>query len=253
VAAEDEAAELAEAAHGDGALLAALLARRLTGEPLAWVTGATTFCGRRLRIAGGVYVPRWQSEVVAERAATVLGPSGRAVDLGTGSGAIARVLMDRRPGAAVVGVDRDPVAAACARRNGVPTVVADLVAALSPAWRGTLDVLVAVLPYVPTAALGSLPREARHEPPGALDGGDDGLAVVRRVIDEAPRWLTGGGRLLLELGGDQPQSVAGDLAAAGLELVDVLVDPDGDPRGVEARRHPPERIRSSGRRRARAA
>ncbi len=237
MAADEEAAELIEAAGGDEACLADLVDRRLAGEPLAWITGVTAFCGRAVRVGPGVYVPRWQSEVLAERAAALLGPAGRALDLGTGSGALARVLMDRRPGAAVIGVDVDPCAAVWAARNGVPAIVADLFEAIGPAWLDTLDVVVAVLPYVPTAALAYLPRDViRFEPARALDGGEDGLGLVRRIVAEAPRWLRPGGSLLLELGGDQHERVVADLEAAGLEHVAVLADPDGDPRGVEARR-----------------
>ena len=114
VAAEEEAEELAAAALEDVELLGALVDRRTTGEPIAWITGTSVFCGRSVTVTPGVYVPRWQSERLAERAAALLPPEGRAIDLGTGSGAIACVLLDRHPAASVLGTESDPVAAQCA-------------------------------------------------------------------------------------------------------------------------------------------
>ena len=115
VAAPDEAAELTARAGGDAGLLGALLRRRLTGEPLAWVTGSTTFCDLAVRVDPGVYVPRWHSEQLARRAVTLLPATGTAVELCTGSGAIARTLMAARPGARVLATDLDERAVACAR------------------------------------------------------------------------------------------------------------------------------------------
>ena len=102
IAAEEEAAELLERAAGDAPLLDALVARRLTGEPLAWITGFVDFCGRRLRVDPGVYVPRWQTELVAARAVDRLPAAGVAVDLCTGCGAVAATLRAARPAATVI-------------------------------------------------------------------------------------------------------------------------------------------------------
>ena len=107
VAPDEEAAELLEAAAGDAATLDALVERRLTGEPLAWITGQVEFCGLKIAIHEGVYVPRWHTELVAERAAERLPEHGAAIDLCTGSGAIAKVLMTRRPQARVTASDLD--------------------------------------------------------------------------------------------------------------------------------------------------
>ena len=162
VAAVEEAGELL-AADPDGPALEAWLRRREQGEPLAWLTGTTLFCGRRLHIAPGVYVPRPQTEDLARRAAVLLPDRGRAVDLCTGSGAVAAHLRAQVPTAAVIGIDVDPLAAACARRNGVPSVVADLAECL----RGGAgcDLVTAVTPYVPTDELRLLPADVlRHEP-----------------------------------------------------------------------------------------
>jgi release factor glutamine methyltransferase len=234
IAPEEEVAELATAARGDGDVMKALVERRTTGEPLAWITGKTEFCGCSVEVSPGVFVPRWQSEQLAIRAAELLPPSGRAVDLGTGSGAIARVLMDRRPRASVIGTESDPIAAECARRNGVTVSEGDLFQKVPQAWKGTIDVVVAVLPYVPTGEIPFLARDVREfEPLSALDGGEDGLAVVRRVIAELPHWLAARGRALLEVGGDQPRILTPILEKARLEVVQVIFDEDGDARGIE--------------------
>ncbi len=235
VAPEEEASELASASDGDDQLLAALVERRSTGEPLAWITGTAEFCGRVVAVLPGVYVPRWQSEPLAERAAELLPSGGRAIDLGTGSGAIALVLLDRRPTALVLGTERDPVAASCARQNGVAVVEGDLFEGIPEPWKGTVDVIVAVLPYVPTDELGYLPRDVRDfEPRTALDGGDDGLVVVRRAVTEARPWLRPGGYLLLEIGGAQPAALVPTLEEAPFGAIRVIRDADGDVRGVEA-------------------
>src|SRR2546422_10236565 len=108
IAAEEETAELLRCAAGDTQVLDSLIARRLTGEPLAWITGRTSFCNLEIRVDPGVYVPRWHSEALARRAAERLQANGTAIDLCTGSGAIAQTVMSRRPGARVVGSDIDP-------------------------------------------------------------------------------------------------------------------------------------------------
>lgn len=233
--AKEEVEELAAAALGDAEVLAALVERRTTGEPLAWITGKVVFCGCSVAVAPGVYVPRWQSEPLAERAAELLPPHGRAIDLGTGSGAIACVLRDRRPGAAVLGTEIDLVAAQCARGNGVTVADGDLFEHVPASWKGRVDVIVAVLPYVPTVEIAYLPRDVRtFEPASALDGGDDGLAVLRRAVSGARAWLGDGGHVLFEIGGDQPDALIPILQAAGFGKVGVMSDADGEPRGVEA-------------------
>jgi release factor glutamine methyltransferase len=236
VAADAEAAELLAVAR-DGAHLDELVARRTRGEPLAWVVGSVEFCGLRLRVRPGVYVPRWQTEPLARRAAAVLPEGGVGVDLCTGAGAIACVLRAASPSATVVATDIDPAAVACARENGVDARVGDLDGPLPTALLGTVDVLTAVVPYVPTDELHLLPRDVvAYEPRHALDGGDGGLRLLWATIERAPRWLRPGGWLLLELGGDQARAATGRLDAAGFDHVAVLRDDDGDDRGIEARR-----------------
>ena len=237
VAADEEADELLAAAGGDAARLDALVARRLTGEPLAWITGTTTFCGLEIHVEPGVYVPRWQTEALVRRAAERLPADGAAIDLCTGSGAIAKTLMALRPRARVVAADVDERAVACARANGVDAYHGDLFAPLPRELEGSVDVVVAVVPYVPTPDLPLLQRDTlTFESPLSYDGGGDGTAILRRVIAESLRFLRPGGALLLELGAGQPELLADDLERAGYADVTVLVDEDGDVRGIEATR-----------------
>jgi release factor glutamine methyltransferase len=235
VAAEEEAEELISAAPDD-TTLESLVARREQGEPLAWITGRTEFCGFDVLVDAGVYVPRRQTEELARRAATLLAGSGcgaRVVDLCTGSGAVAMVLAAMVPGARVVAVDSDLRAARCATRNGVAAVLGDLEGSFIP---GTFDLVTAVAPYVPTADLRFLPRDVqRFEPRSALDGGIDGLDLVRRVIASAAELLLPGGSLMTELGGHQDQLVIPVLDANGFDPVDIWRDDEGDLRGVVAR------------------
>jgi len=235
VAPEEEALELAAAAAGDDTLLERLVARRLTGEPLAWITGTVRFCDVDVQVDPGVYVPRWHSEGLARRAAERLPDRGLAVDLCTGSGAVARVMAARRPAARVLATDADPAAVACARTNGVQALAGDLFEPLPAALAGTVDVVAGVVPYVPEGELGLLQRDTlTFETALPYDGGPDGTGVLRRAIAESPRFLREGGTLLLELGRGQPELLAGDLVRHGFTGVSVLRDDAGDVRGVEA-------------------
>ena len=240
VAPHAEADELIRAATAGAGPLATLVARRVRGEPLAWITGSTSFGGLRIAVDPGVFEPRPLSEVLAERAASRLPADGIAIDLCTGSGAVAAVLADRHPGATVLATDIDPTAVACARRNGVAARLGDLFEPVPDDLRGRVDLVTAVTPYVPSDELHLLPRDVQaYEPRVALDGGAEGLAVSRRVVDDAGRWLRPGGVLLFEVGGDQAASLASHLAAAGFGVVDVH-DDDGWPRIVEAVLEPAE-------------
>jgi release factor glutamine methyltransferase len=236
VAAEEDADDLIAAAGGDSERLDVLVTRRLTGEPIAWITGHTSFCGVDVRVQPGVYVPRWQTEALAQRAAVRLPAGGAAVDVCTGTGAIARVMMAARPAARVVAVDVDERAVANARANGVEAYAGDLFTPVPDGLQGGVDVVVGVVPYVPTPALGLLQRDTfAFETPLAYDGGPDGTDILRRVVRESRRFLRPGGALLLELGGDQADVLTADLARHGFRSVEVLVDDEDDVRGIEAR------------------
>ena len=211
------------------------MARRLTGEPLAWITGWSSFCGLQIRVDPGVYVPRWQSEPLARRAIERLVPDGAAIDVCTGSGAIAKILSVERPGARVVATDVDQRAVACARSNGVECHLGDLFETLPRCWERRTDVVVGVVPYLPTAALDLLARDTLSFESAVLyDGGPDGLRILRRVLTESLRFLKRGGALLLEVGGEQAEALAGELALLGFVDSEVLADDEGDVRGIEA-------------------
>lgn len=234
VAAAEEADELIGRAAGDAGLLESLIERRLSGEPLAWITGQVRFCDLDIRVDPGVYVPRWQSEPLARRAAERLPVGGTAIDLCTGTGAMAKTLQAARPRALIVASDVDERAVACAVGNGVEASCGDLFAPLPSSLRGCTDVIVGVVPYVPTRALALLPRDTlAFESHTSYDGGSDGTDLLRRVLYDSPRYLRPGGALLLELGGDQADALGDDLARIGCSDVAVLVDDEGDVRGIE--------------------
>ncbi len=226
---------LLAAAGGDGGRLKALVSRRLTGEPLAWITGRASFCGAEIRVDPGVYVPRWHTEELALRAAHRCAQTGIVADLCTGSGAIAATIGRLRPGARVVAADIDERAVSCAKANGVEAYHGDLFAALPAELQGRIDVLVAVAPYVPSAELQYLQRDAlAFEGSLPYVGGADGADILRRVVADSTQWLHERGALLLELGGKQAELLREDLARHGYTAVTVLHDEDGDIRGVEA-------------------
>jgi release factor glutamine methyltransferase len=213
-----------------------LVARRLGGEPLAWITGSVVFCGVRIHVDPGVFVPRPHTEAMAQRAIALLPAAGIGVDLCTGSGAVAAVLASAHPEATVVTIDIDPVAVACAGRNGVRALIGDLDEPLPPSLRGHVDVMTAVVPYVPTEELPFLPRDVlANEPRTALDGGPRGTAVLVRTAEAAARWLRPGGSVLLELGGDQAGEVAKTFERVGLSEIQVHRDGDEQDRAIEAR------------------
>jgi release factor glutamine methyltransferase len=259
VFAEDEARLLISAARTPEEL-AAMVDRRVAGLPLEQVLGWAEFCGLRIAVDPGVFVPRRRTEFLVQQALLIrgddppgsprswggavpprpprppspLGPphggtaivaphGGTAVivDLCCGAGAIAAALAASVNQAEVHAVDMDPAAVACARRNldgfGGHVYQGDLFDPLPPALRGRVAIVVANVPYVPTGEMRLLPAEARaHEPRIALDGGPDGLDVLRRVAAGAPGWLTPGGHLLIETSERQvPQAIAA-FAAAGM-------------------------------------
>jgi release factor glutamine methyltransferase len=235
LAAEEESEELLAFADGDDELLASAVRRRLTGEPLAWITGRVRFCDIEMHVDRDVYVPRWISEPLARAAVDRLPDVGTAVDLCTGCGAIATVVRTHRPRARVVASDIDAHAVACATANGVEVYRGDLFEPLPPDLERKVDVVVGVVPYVPTPELPLLQRDTfTFESPLAYDGGTDGTDILRRVIREAPRFLRRGGALLLELGGGQAGVLNDELERLGYVDLGVHTDEDGDVRAIEA-------------------
>jgi release factor glutamine methyltransferase len=220
VFAEDEARLLVDTSPTPDDL-AALVERRVAGEPLEHVLGWAEFCGRRVAVGPGVFVPRRRTELLVHLATALLRPGGVVVELCCGTAAVATALAASVPGLAVHAADVDPAAVRCARRNldpfGGRVYEGDLDDPLPDELRGRVDVVVANAPYVPSAAIALMPPEARdHEPAVALDGGVDGLDVQRRVAAAGPRWLAPGGSLLVETSVRQAPLTVAAVSAAGL-------------------------------------
>src|SRR6266704_3753189 len=200
VFAEDEARLLMSAARTP-AELDAMVGQRAAGLPLEQVLGWAEFCGLRIAVAPGVFVPRRRTEFLVRQAVALARPGAVIVDLCCGAGAIGAALAVAVEGAEVYAADIDPAAVRCARQNlpGGRVYQGDLYAPLPAGLRGRVAILAANVPYVPSEEIGFLPPEARaHELRAALDGGADGLDVLRRVAAGAPSWLAPGGHLLTE-------------------------------------------------------
>jgi release factor glutamine methyltransferase len=230
VFAEDEARLIVATARTPDEI-SAMVERRAAGLPLEQVLGWAGFCGLRIAVDPGVFVPRRRTEFLVQQAMLLAqagsspshppDPSARppvVVDLCCGAGAIGAALAASLGQADVYAVDIDPAAVACARRN-VPGHVyqGDLYQPLPASLNGRVGLIVANVPYVPTREIGFLPPEARtYEPLVALDGGPDGLDVLRRVAAGAPGWLAPGGHLLIETSERQAPSAAAAFTYSGL-------------------------------------
>ncbi|ATL26113.1 Protein-N(5)-glutamine methyltransferase PrmC, methylates polypeptide chain release factors RF1 and RF2 [Streptomyces formicae] len=230
VFAEDEAELLLSAARTP-AELSAMVERRASGLPLEHVLGWAGFRGLRIAVDPGVFVPRRRTEFLVERAIALAGdgdgtgagtgPRPVVVDLCCGSGALGAALAAALGPVELHAADIDPAAVRCARRNvaaaGGTVYEGDLYDPLPAALRGRVGILLANVPYVPTEEVGLLPAEARvHEARVALDGGRDGLDVLRRVTAEAAEWLAPGGHLLFETSEGQVAAARGAVERAGL-------------------------------------
>jgi release factor glutamine methyltransferase len=237
----EEEAELLAAAAATPADLAEMVERRAAGLPLEHVVGWAEFCGLRVAVGPGVFVPRRRSELLVRQAIAVAsaprpdaGPARAArpvvLDLCCGSGAIGVAVVAALGEAELHAADLEPAAVACARANvaavGGQVYLGDLYDPLPATLRGRVDVLVVNAPYVPTAGIALLPSEARlHEPAIALDGGTDGVAIHRLVAAEAAAWLAPAGRLLIETSERQAGLTAAAMTAGGL-VPTVISDDD---------------------------
>lgn len=237
--AEQEAELLSAASEAPGEL-ERLVRERVGGTPLEHLLGWVEFRGRRIEVGPGVFVPRRRSALLVDQAIDhALAAAYRrcvVVDLCCGSGALgaaaASALTEAGIAVELVAADIDPVAVRCARRNLEPlggTVFrGDLCAALPSASAGRIDLLLANIPYVPTAMISRMPPEARdYEPRAALDGGIDGLDVLRRVAGAAPVWLAPGGRLFVEISGPQRDPAQRIIEREGLSPSAVCSPEDG--------------------------
>jgi release factor glutamine methyltransferase len=206
------------------------LERRAAGEPAHHLTGVCGFWGRDFMVSPAVLVPRPETELVVQVALDLpLSTTARVLDVGVGSGCIAITLAAERPKWLVSGVDLSPLALEVARANAVRHGVevafheGDLTTSMEPPW----DLVVANLPYIPSAGLIDLPLEVHHDPISALDGGPDGLDLVRRLVGDLPRLLRPCGGAVLELYEDQADTVSEIAVASGLGVARRIKDPGG--------------------------
>jgi release factor glutamine methyltransferase len=211
------------------------LERRAAGEPAHHLTGTCPFWGREFEVGPTVLVPRPETELVVEMAlALPLSETARVLDVGTGSGCIAVTLAAERPRWRVSAVDRSPAALAIAGRNrdrhrvSVPLFVGDLTMAVGPPW----DLVVANLPYIPSADIDGLAAEVRHDPAAALDGGADGLDLVRRLVADLGRLLRPCGGAVLEVGDGQAEAVVDIAYNAGFGVARRVRDVSGSERVI---------------------
>lgn len=221
------------------AAIRALVSRRGKREPVAYILGAREFWSTSLHVDPRVLVPRPDTEVLVEVALARLGEAKRVIDVGTGSGAIAIAIAKERPAMEVLACDVSREALALAEENAraagasVRFAQSDLLASVE----GPFDAVLANLPYIPSADLAGLAADVRDfEPRLALDGGPDGLALVRRLVAEARPKLSPGGLIALEAGHDQLDRVAALLTGAGFEEVELRADYGGLPRVASARK-----------------
>ncbi|WP_312118084.1 putative protein N(5)-glutamine methyltransferase [Brevibacillus reuszeri] len=212
VYAEDEA-ELVFAAARTTNDLMNMVELRTTGLPIEYIIGWAEFCGQRIAVDQGVFVPRHRTAFLVRQATALIRQRSIVLDLCCGSGAVGAVLASNLEQIELYAVDIDPASVQCARRNLTTArgrvYEGDLYKPLPQKLLGCVNVIVANAPYVPTKAIELLPHEARnHEARIALDGGTDGLDLQRRIVAAAPLWLAPGGHLLVETSKRQtPQTV----------------------------------------------
>ncbi|MEO6955276.1 MAG: putative protein N(5)-glutamine methyltransferase [Antricoccus sp.] len=199
VFAEDEAILILADVPTD--LLDQVIAQRVAGQPLEYLLGWGEFYGLRIAVQPGVFVPRRRSEVLVRAALPLCQPGMIVIDMCCGAGPVAAALQQANPTLRLYGVDvsRDALDCATANVPGMEVFEGDLYDALPTQLRGTIELIVANAPYVPTDSISYMPTEARdHENRSALDGGPDGTQIQKRVAEGATRWLAPGGTLMIE-------------------------------------------------------
>ena len=237
-------------AHQDDAVSAAqieqyrsLVKTRAAGHPLQYLTGHQEFFKLDFEVSADVLVPRPETESIVEVALDLLksAPGPTLVDVGTGSGCIAISILKELPEARGVALDASAAALDVARRNAerhcvhdrVKFIESDLFSAIAAGSQ--FDLIVSNPPYIPTSDLVNLQREVRHEPQGALDGGPDGLDVIRRLLHDVPPYLKKDGCLVFEIGFDQDGTIRQLIDKAIWDLIEVRSDLQGIPRTVVLR------------------
>ena len=220
---------------------AALVQRRLDGEPIAYIVGQREFFGLPFEVGGAVLIPRPDTELLVELTLERLPPSGRVLDMGTGSGAIAVALAHTRRDADVTALDVSPEALAVARRNAASNGVR--VAFLQSDWYAALDglppfdVIASNPPYIASGDRHLSEGDLRYEPVGALTDHADGLSALRIIVAGAQARLKPGGWLLMEHGYDQSAAVRQLLSEQGYSDVQSWTDLAGIERVTGARAH----------------
>jgi release factor glutamine methyltransferase len=217
-----------------------LVARRAEGYPLQYLTGHQGFFQLDFEVTSDVLIPRPETELIVEVGMEILKDETAPffADVGTGSGAIAISLLQELPRARAIAVDVSSAALEVAKRNAerhevidrLQFIKSDLFAAMASTDK--FDLIVSNPPYVPANELNDLQREVRHEPQGALDGGPDGLAVIRRLLQDAPERLSARGHLVFEIGFNQHEAVKTLIDHAVWELIEIRKDLQGIPRTV---------------------
>jgi release factor glutamine methyltransferase len=204
-----------------------LVKRRASGEPLEYILGATTFAGHRISVTTDVLIPRPETEILLEEAIQLIDPDGLPVlDVGTGSGILALSLAKKFPRLEIVAIDISPAALDVARKNAgeagnIRFVECDLMGSAEKSLPDRFQMIVANLPYIPSGQIDGLMREVRHEPRLALDGGADGLDLIRRLVTQS----VGRTRfLILELGDGQAEEAKTLCLRAGYALIRILPD-----------------------------
>lgn len=224
-------------AESELAPLRDLVRRRAQREPLQHLLGTVEFLGLTLKSDARALIPRPETEQLCEMLATeaksadCIWKNGAIADVGTGSGCIALALAHALPDARVTGLDASDDALALAienaERTGLATRVTFQKSDLLAATEGQFDLIVANLPYIPTADLAALQPEVQRDPSAALDGGADGLDIIRRLLPQAHATLRSGGMLALEVGHNQTAILAAELSTNGWRDVKILKDHQG--------------------------
>jgi len=216
--------------------------RRAAGEPLQYITGTQDFFGREFRVTPDVLIPRPETELLVEAALEVDKDANLICDVGTGSGCIALTFLCELNHARAVALDKSPAALEVAKFNARKLRVADRAEfVVSDCFdsldRGEFDLIVSNPPYVSAGVVEGLQREVRdHEPLIALSPGPDGLSIIRRLIQESPKFLKQNGHLIMEIGFDQGEAVEKLIDASVWELVEVRPDLQCIPRIILLRK-----------------
>jgi len=225
----------------------ALVARRAEGYPLQYLTGRQEFFQLDFEVTPDVLIPRPETELIVEVGIEILKHEAAPffADLGTGSGAIAISLLQELPRARAIAVDVSAAALEVAGRNAERHAVSDRLQLIESDLFSTMDLpaelnlIVSNPPYIPANDLNGLQREVRHEPTGALDGGPDGLAVIRRLLKDAPDFLPANGYLIFEIGFDQHEAVKKLIDHRAWELIELRKDLQGILRTVVLQKRGP--------------